>query len=77
MHSPCRLPTWAIPGHDCRSASVHRPAPSNAKRITSNGASGRVLPDGTTVGRDGSGGFRLPNGTKCPSDGARGYLCQY
>jgi hypothetical protein len=67
------------------------PAPSNAKRITYNGAGGYVLPDGTTVAGDASGGFRLPNGayiapdgtggvtlpngTRCKSDGARGYLC--
>ncbi len=66
-------------------------APSNAKRISYNGAGGYVLPDGTTVPGDGSGGFRLPNGahvapdatggvtlpngTRCTSDGARGYLC--
>jgi hypothetical protein len=66
-------------------------SPSNAKRITYNGAGGYVLPDGTTVAGDASGGFRLPNGvyvapdgtggvtlpngTKCTSDGARGYLC--
>jgi hypothetical protein len=67
------------------------PAPSTAKRITSNGAGGYVLPDGTTVAGDGSGGFRLPNGayvapdgaggvtlpngTRCMADGAGGYLC--
>ena len=66
-------------------------APSNAKRISYNGAGGYVLPDGTTVPGDGSGGFQLPNGayvapdaiggvtlpngTRCTSDGARGYLC--
>ncbi len=67
------------------------PAPSNARRISYNGAGGYVLPDGTTVAGDGSGGFRLPNGayvapdatggvtlpngTRCTSDGAQGYLC--
>jgi len=44
-------------------------APSQAKRITYNGAGGYVLPDGTTVAGDASGGFRLPNGTYVAPDG--------
>lgn len=78
-----RAPAPALP------PLIAAPAP-NAKRIT-NGASGYILPDGTTVAGDGSGGFRLPNGayvapdaaggvtlpngTKCPSDGAGGCIC--
>lgn len=78
-------------GTTVASSPLIGPAPSPAKRITSNGAGGYVLPDGTTVAGDGSGGFRLPNGayvapngaggvtlpngTKCTADGAGGYLC--
>jgi hypothetical protein len=79
-----------LPPEDVGDTGVVPPPPSiasapwNAKRITYNGASGYILPDGTMVAGDGSGGFRLPNGayvapnwaggTKCTSDGARGYL---
>jgi hypothetical protein len=69
------------------------PAPGTVmtKRITSDGAGGLHLPDGTRVQTDASGGFTLPNGayvrrdrsgalvlpngSRCVPDGQGGYAC--
>jgi hypothetical protein len=67
------------------------PQSPTTRRIAANGASGFILPDGTTVAADPSGGFRLPNGayvtpdktggitlpngSRCAADGAGGYIC--